>query len=483
MIAVVSEAHVAYPPGDDFYSPSEGYPEYRHGVPVATPNAVYGMVRRVLRDAGLDTAHFGTPEWSPFRDAVRPGSTVFVLCNFVYHRRPQETVEAFQSKCIHGSVLRALIDYLLIAVGPNGRIRFGNSALQSCEWLRVLADTGADRVVEFYRSRGLPVEAMDLRHFVAHRDALGRVISVDQRDAQSAAVDIDLSADSLLNDLGGRSAVPRYRISDYNPRRIEMFHSDGSHHYVLNRAILESDTIVSLSKLKTHEKVGITCGLKGFVGTVAHKDCLAHHRFGSPTRGGDEYPRSLGGILLAISRYHDWINRREASAPLQGLLQFLERAVRAVLRRSGVIMSGAWSGNDTAWRMTLDLARIVHYADRDGVMHDTPQRRNFSLIDGIIGGDGEGPLAPDPVFAGTLLFGESVVDTDRVAARVMGFAPDVIPLLRGTGWNVRFGLPATAEPGRVSVDGRMLDSTLVAPPRGHRFRPSSGWKDRLGSAG
>lgn len=481
MIAVVSEANVVYPAGDDFYSPSGRYPEYRHGAPAATPNAVYGLVRRVLFNAGMDAANFGTADWNPFRDSVRPGSTVFVLCNFVYHRRPTESPEAFQAKCIHGSVLRALIDYLLLAVGPTGRVRFGNSALQSCEWDRVLVDTGADRVVEFYRAQGLPVEATDLRLLVAHRDALGRVVSVDQRDEHQAAVDIDLSADSLLNELGGGDSVPRYRISDYNPQRIEMFHAAGSHHYVINRAILESDTIVSLSKLKTHEKVGITCGLKGFVGTVAHKDCLAHHRFGSPARGGDEYPRSLG-ILLGISFFHDWINRRKPGAPFQGFLQFLERAVRRVLRRSGVIMSGAWSGNDTAWRMSLDLARIVHYADRAGVLHDTLQRRHFSLIDGIIGGDGEGPLSPDPVHGGTLVFGSSVVDTDRVAARVMGFPPDAIPLLRGTGGKVRFGLVATPEPFTVSVDGKPRESGLVQPPPGCAFRPSSGWKERLGSS-
>src|SRR5271166_4964371 len=182
MIAVVSEPNLAYPPGDEFFSPSESYPEYPHGNAATTPNAVYALVRRVLRDAGLDAANFGTPAWNPFHETLGVGTSVFVLCNFVYHRRPSETVEDFQAKCIHGSVLRALIDYILLAVGPTGRVRFGNSPLQSCEWDRVLADTGADRVVEFYRTRGLPVEAADLRLLVAHRDGLGRVVSVDQRN-------------------------------------------------------------------------------------------------------------------------------------------------------------------------------------------------------------------------------------------------------------------------------------------------------------
>ena len=61
---------------------------------------------------------------------------------------------------------------------------------------------------------------------------------------------------------------------------------------MIHRDVLEADVVIHLSKLKTHEKVGITCGLKGFVGSVGHKDCLAHHRFGPPGRGGDEYPDS-----------------------------------------------------------------------------------------------------------------------------------------------------------------------------------------------
>ena len=52
-----------------------------------------------------------------------------------------------------------------------------------------------------------------------------------------------------------------------------------------------------------------------------------------------------------------------------------------------------------------------------------PQRRTFSIIDGVIGGESNGPLAPDPVAAGVLLAGENLVAVDLVAARLMGFDP------------------------------------------------------------
>ena len=50
------------------------------------------------------------------------------------------------------------------------------------------------------------------------------------------------------------------------------------------------------------------------------------------------------------------------------------------------IRSGNWHGNDTTWRMVLDLNRALRYGDGVGVLHDEPQRRYFSVVDGIIAG-------------------------------------------------------------------------------------------------
>ena len=51
--------------------------------------------------------------------------------------------------------------------------------------------------------------------------------------------------------------------------------------------------------------------------------------------------------------------------------------------------------------------RIAHYADATGRMHDTPQRRHLSLVDGIVAGEGDGPLDPDPIRAGTIAMSDS----------------------------------------------------------------------------
>lgn len=481
MVSIVVEPGAAYPGPESSYSPSERYPEYAYDEVAPRPNRAYALVREALRQAGLDAKRFGEASWNPLGAFLSEGQRAFLLCNFVYHRRPQEAKDDIWAKCTHGAVLRAVADYALKAVGPSGRVLFGNAPLQSCDWDKVLAETGSARVVEFYRRRGLPVEARDLRLRVAHRDLLGRVRSMEMRDdARSAA--IDLAGDSLLATIGTSAAAPRFRVSDYDPHRIESFHRGGSHRYVIHRDILRADAVISLPKLKTHEKVGITCALKGFVGTVAHKDCLAHHRFGNPSRGGDEYPDSLS-FLRPLSAYHDWVNARPAGAALQGVFEIVDRTSRRIARRLGAHMAGAWHGNDTAWRMALDLARIVHHADREGILRDHPQRTHAALIDGIVAGEGDGPLDPRPYAAGALIFAENVVDADLAASRLMGFDPARIPLLHEAGRTMRWALPSSGLATGVVANGRAVrqDELGGLLPRG--FEPPSGWRSVLGASG
>jgi hypothetical protein len=472
MISIATCPGVDYPDASEFFSPSTAYPEYGLGHLSTRPNPVYDGVRRLFAEAGLDAARFGSREWNPLGAHVRPGSSVFVLCNFVYHRRSQESPLDFAAKCIHGSVLRPVLDYLLLAVGPAGRVTFGNAPLQSCVWSRVLEETGASRVAEFYRSRSRPVAAKDLRLYVVERDLAGRTRKIERRDAPGEGVDVDLGRESLLAALG--DGTTHFRVSNYDPARTESHHRDGAHRYIINRAVLEADTVVSLCKLKTHEKVGITCGLKGFVGTVAHKDCLAHHRFGGPKVGGDEYPRSTPW-LHATSRFHDWVNRESRAGTLHGLQEFLDRSLRFVLRRLGVPVAGAWYGNDTCWRMAVDLARIVHYADRSGVMRDTVQREHLVVVDGIVGGEGSGPLAPRPVHSGVLVYGDSVVPTDRVACRLMGYDPDRIALVREARRPMAYPLVDTARAQTIRLDGVELDENSVRSALGRPFAPPPGW--------
>lgn len=55
---------------------------------------------------------------------------------------------------------------------------------------------------------------------------------------------------------------------------------------------------------------------------------------------------------------------------------------------------------------------------------------DLTVIDGIVGGEGNCPAPVDPVDSRVIISGNHPVETDRVAARLMGFDPEEIALLR-----------------------------------------------------
>ncbi|MRR32097.1 DUF362 domain-containing protein, partial [bacterium] len=330
MISLLIDPSLTYPEGGEFYSPDERYPEYRYQAISTRSNPIYKAVRDCFIQAGLDHDHFGTANWNPLGDFVEPGSKVFVLCNFANERRSSERLEDYRSRCTHGSVIRAVIDYLLIAVGESGEVNFGNAPTQFCHWKQVQQDTGADEVERFYQNEGIPVAACDLRLFVTDATSIGSVRAVERRD-EANGVHVDLGMESLFCELDAKSDQ-HYRVMNYNPMRTERFHTKGHHEYVVNRKILEADVIFSIPKLKTHEKVGISCALKGFVGTVAHKDSLPHHRFGAPEEGGDEYPDTRAGVQKLTSAYHERIQQTAPDSALGSTLRASYRILKRAIR-------------------------------------------------------------------------------------------------------------------------------------------------------
>ena len=144
---------------------------------------------------------------------------------------------------------------------------------------------------------------------------------------------------------------------------------------------------------------------------------------------------------------------------------------------------GNWYGNDTAWRMALDLNRILRFADAKGVLHERPQRRFFSIVDGIIAGEGDGPLGARAKPCGVLLAGCDAAAVDFVAASLMGFAPDDIPLVREAFAPTRLRV-ASSQRGDLNIVSSRPAWQGKAPIAGlceHLdFLPPRGWLPLLG---
>ena len=209
--------------------------------------------------------------------------------------------------------------------------------------------------------------------------------------------------------------------------------AEGRHEYLIAGCAIKCDVVFSLPKWKTHKKAGITASLKNLVGVNADKNWLPHHTEGAPARGGDEHPnpdlkhrteRKDGGrdsrTVTSDAVVGPWVHQvaRSVGKPVFGDTE-------------STVRSGNWFGNDTIWRMCLDLNKIVFYGNADGSLRDPRhgRKRHYVLVDGILAGEGRGPLNPDPVPAGVLLFGVHPPSVDAACAYLMGFDPDKIPIV------------------------------------------------------
>ena len=97
------------------------------------------------------------------------------------------------------------------------------------------------------------------------------------------------------------------------------------------------------------------------MGINADKNWLPHHTEGSPENGGDQFPNlslkrklenrcvhAARGIALRLPIVGPMITKR------------LRKAGRKVFgEQNETIRSGNWFGNDTTWRMVLDLNKCL----------------------------------------------------------------------------------------------------------------------------
>jgi uncharacterized protein (DUF362 family) len=480
---IAIDPSVDYPPDNDL-SPSPRPPEYRFGTSghasQMQPGGVYGLFRLLLTEAGADKANIGRTDWNPLRRWVKPDDRVFVLPNLVMHRRTDrgERLSDFRGKCTDGSVLRAVCDYTLLAARSPSQISVGSAPIQACDFRRVCQEARIAQIFSFYRDHSAPITGpLDLRGVVSQWSQFG-TLRERQTVESDYSVRVDLGRESLLDEFYTirTQPPPRFVVGDYSPSDTAKYHGPGRHVYVVDRRVLDADLVIHVPKLKTHQKVGITCSLKGCVGSIVRKECLAHHRSGSSAGGGDEYAHQSSVFRLAST-----LLERSAgldAGSLANLQRFSAKALtKALSSMPQASMPGSWPGNDTAWRMAIDIARILHYAGRDGRLHDVPQRRHLVVIDGIVGGEGDGPLKPTGRSRGAIILSDNVLAADYAASTLMGFDPHALPLLEGAKREMRFQLPSMGDPPGIRLNGLPIShSTLVA--LAEPFLPPKGW-DRL----
>jgi hypothetical protein len=172
--------------------------------------------------------------------------------------------------------------------------------------------------------------------------------------------------------------------------------------------------------------------------------------------GGDCYP---GGSQVKLALEHIADRQNLATSYGRGMLWHalaygLSRFARLQGDRLGI--DGSWSGNDTIWRTCLDINRALLYGKPDATMAQTVQRRVIHIVDAVVAGQGNGPLAPDPLPMGLLLASESAVAMDWVGAHLLGYEPAKIPIVWRAFEKFRWPL-ATFAGNEVRITGDLGD--------------------------
>ena len=428
-VGIAAAAAAAYPRHAPFH-PAVAYPEYPFTEASEEPNEVYAAARELFRILQLDVEHYGLPSWNPLGEIITPGDKVVLKPNFVMDRH--YTGGDYDSVVTHGSVLRAILDYVAIALKGKGEIIVADAPMIDNDFQRIMQQTGLQEIARFYASQGLHVAVYDLRvENVETKEGL--IVRRFKLPGDPAGyVPIDLGSDSEFAQVSHWHQ--RYRGSDYDSGETARHHNEQVNEYLLSKTVLEADVFINLPKLKTHKKIGVTLNLKNLIGINGDKNWIPHYRLGSPGRNGDEFAMSntLRHIeSLVKDRFKEKAFAWAESNSRVGMLvaRKLRGVQKAIVENTNLtkIRAGGWHGNDTIWRAVLDLNRILHYAGADGKMHETPQRKILSVIDGIIGGEGDGPLITRAKPCGVLLGGGCPLAVDLCATRLMGFDYRKIP--------------------------------------------------------
>jgi uncharacterized protein (DUF362 family) len=464
------------------YDPAAAFPE-RPGAPTGD-NRLYAAVRDLLAGLGLDRTGSGSAGWNPLRDLVPAGGRVVVKPNLVRHRHGRGGPLA--AVVTDPRLLRAVVDYAVDAVAPGGEVIVADSPLQSCDLPALRLSLGLDDLLAAAARNGVTVRLLDYRReaVVKRADGLIGLRSPLAGDPEGYAA-VDLGAGSALRALSGDPE--RFRVTQYDADITVRHHDGGRHQFLIPRSLLAADLVISLPKIKTHRKAGMTGALKNLVGINGSKAWLPHHRRGSVREGGDEY---LHPCLRKRWLTRLW-ERMDRTASLR-LRRTLGRADRW-LRESGRLLpfpdpyfEGSWWGNLTMAAMVCDLNRIFMYADAEGRLQERPVRRMLVLADAVLAGEGEGPLEPTPRELGVLLGGSSPVAVDWVAATLMGFDPWKIPCLVRPLEAHRLPLadfaPADLEVATAG-ESRTTDLAGLAAAVARPFTPASGWRGHIEAPG
>ncbi len=377
-------------PEEPPFDPSQPYPERPFPRTASKPNPVYDAVRRLFALAGLDRGNFGGPKWNPLKGFVNPGERIFINFEAGAHSA-------------HPSLLRAIMDYIYIAMEGKGRIDLGFGS-PTGEAPPPLFMERVKKVVQLYSSGELKIRILIFP--AKHRKK--------EEGDPSGYTMVDLADSSEFSSYTGNWQL---RSSSDTKAPLKS-HKPGIHKYILSSSAMKADAMINAAKLETHDISCLALTLMNCLNMVEDRSLLPYFSAGPPAKGGDEFPYSgkEKGILYNFKKF--LLRLAESCSWARKLLAKASR---------NTIMAGSWWGNDTLWRTVIDLNKVLLYFNEEGELRNNPLRL-LNFVDGIVSfqhsEEGAGKRT------GILLFGQNPVAVDCAAAWLAGVDWKKVPLLR-----------------------------------------------------
>ena len=407
---------------------------------------------------------------------IQPGDRVVLKPNWIKeHDERFRTPDRWEHVITHPAVIEGVIHWVGRKLAGRGSIVVCDAPQTDSSFERIRAYCGLDELLNRCRAAfpGLTFHILDLRP-EEWRTVDGVTVSRTTLPGDplgNTRVALDTGSEFVGFHGLGRLYGASYDMAETNAR-----HRGSQHEYLLCRTPMDADVLINLPKLKTHKKVGVTCALKNLVGINANKNWLPHHTEGTPDQNGDQFPAATAKARLEHSwmgAAKRWLKDRPALSRVFVPVKKAGRIFFGDTQR--VVRSGNWHGNDTCWRMVLDLNKCLFFFDGTGQPRKKPLRY-LALVDGIIGGEGNGPMSPDPKPCGVIIAGTHPVAVDCVAATLMGFDWQKLRLLRN-GFQLRELDFVPFEPEEIEIvsnrsvwSGKLDDLKEL-----FRFRPHFGW--------
>lgn len=468
-----------YPSKKSKWRASERFPEYPFEELSEVTNDVYKAVRESFVKLGMDIEHVGSSDWNPLGEIIAPGNNVLLKPNLVMDVNNNK---GQGEECLYTqpSVVAAVVDYVVIALRGKGKIIIGDAPMQECIFDNIVK-AGYGELVNFYKSKGIDIELVDFRELTSVQKNGVHVASIST-NAKGKVIDLGNESEFYKAD---NKSFEKYRVTNYDPRIMPTHHNADKNEYYISDYILQADVIINLPKPKTHRKAGVTISLKNFVGANVRKEFLPHHTMGSADENGDEYLKR--SVIHGIrSKLLDKKNENEADRNynIARCYGILIKCCSLLMRLMGQTKysEGSWYGNNTISRTITDINKIIFYADKNGKLCDTQQRKMLIVADMIVSGESEGPVFPTAKPVGIIATGFNPVCFDNAIAFLMGFDPKKIPTIRlAKNLDPKFRAFEFREVTFCSNDSRYdgKKPEVLGRKGSLNFRPTSGWKGHI----